>query len=178
MVGARVRDLGLPREAVVNVIVRGDEAIPPRGSTILRAGDRLHVLLRSELSRDVHRIVERWRQGPIGPPPRPPRRMQGRRAHLHRRAVRPGPADGDAAHPRAVAGAEVVAQLRVRRDVPGALVALDDGRYAIVGPLVAVARASCSWSWSMRRLRRLPHDDSERAWLQNVVGALAADIQE
>ena len=30
----------------------------------------------------------------------------------------------------------------------------------------------------MRRLRRLPHDDSERAWLQNVVGALAADIQE
>ena len=49
VVGARVRDLGLPREAVVNVIVRGDEAIPPRGSTILRAGDRLHVLLRSEL---------------------------------------------------------------------------------------------------------------------------------
>ena len=78
VVGARVRDLGLPREAVVNVIVRGDEAIPPRGSTILRAGDRLHVLLRSELSRDVHRIVERWRQGPIGPPPRPARRLQGR----------------------------------------------------------------------------------------------------
>src|SRR6266545_3295103 len=70
VVGARVRDLGLPREAVVNVIVRGDEAIPPRGSTILRAGDRLHVLLRSELSRDVHRIVDRWRSGPVGPSPR------------------------------------------------------------------------------------------------------------
>ncbi|MGZ4278969.1 MAG: potassium/proton antiporter, partial [Solirubrobacteraceae bacterium] len=76
--GASVRDLGLPREAVVNVIVRGQEAIPPRGSTHLLAGDRLHVLLRSELSRDVHRIVERWRQGPIGPPPRPERRLQGR----------------------------------------------------------------------------------------------------
>ena len=105
VVGARVRDLGLPREAVVNVIVRGDEAIPPRGSTILRAGDRLHVLLRSELSRDVHRIVERWRQGPIGPPPRPPRRMEGAPAHLHasRRSARSA-LDGDAAHPRAVAG--------------------------------------------------------------------------
>jgi hypothetical protein len=30
----------------------------------------------------------------------------------------------------------------------------------------------------MRRLRRLPADDSERAWLQNVVGGLAADLQE
>ena len=45
---APVRDLGLPRDAVVNVIVRGDEAIPPRGSTRLRAGDHVHVLLRAE----------------------------------------------------------------------------------------------------------------------------------
>jgi hypothetical protein len=30
----------------------------------------------------------------------------------------------------------------------------------------------------MRRLRRLPADDSERAWLQNVVGALAADVPQ
>ena len=142
VVGARVRDLGLPREAVVNVIVRGDEAIPPRGSTILRAGDRLHVLLRSELSRDVHRIVERWRQGPIGPPPRPrAAHCRGARPPSPSRRSRRSRSTGDAAHPRAVAGADVVAQLRVRRDVPGALVALDDGRYAIVGPLVAVGGA-------------------------------------
>jgi cell volume regulation protein A len=72
----------------------------------------------------------------------------------------------------------VVAQLRVRRDVPGALVALEDGRYAIVGPLVAVGGRQALSSWSMRRLRRLPVDDSERAWLQNVVGALAADVSQ
>ena len=42
--GARVRELGLPREALVNVIVRGGEAIPPRGSTRIEAGDRLHLL--------------------------------------------------------------------------------------------------------------------------------------
>jgi cell volume regulation protein A len=85
---------------------------------------------------------------------------------------------GDAAHPRDVAGAEVIAQLRVRRDVPGALVALDDGRYAVVGPLVAVGGRQAVSSWAMRRLRRLPADASERAWLQNVVGALAADLPE
>src|SRR5919199_1290590 len=48
IVGVRVRDLGLPRDAVVNVIVREGEAIPPRGSTRLHAGDRLHLLLRHE----------------------------------------------------------------------------------------------------------------------------------
>ncbi len=178
VVGARVRDLGLPREAVVNVIVRGDEAIPPRGSTILHAGDRLHVLLRSHLSRDVHRIVERWRKGPIGPPPRPPRRPQGRPPTFTVAPLQQTAVEGDAAHPRQVAGAAVIAQLRVRRDVPGGLVALDDGRYAVVGPLVAVGGRQALSSWAMRRLRRLAADDSERAWLQNVVGALAADLPE
>ena len=178
VVGARVRDLGLPREAVVNVIVRDGHAIPPRGSTILRAGDRLHVLLRSELSRDVHTIVERWRKGPIGPPSRPPRRMKGRPPNFTVAPLGQVPLSGEPAHPSAVAGADVVAQLRVRRDVPGCLVVLEDGRYAIVGPLVAVGSRQLLWSWAMRRLRRLPADDSERAWLQNVVGGLAADIQE
>jgi potassium/hydrogen antiporter len=176
--GAEVLDLGLPREAVVNVIVRDGEAIPPRGSTILHAGDRLHVLLRSELSRDVHTIIERWRKGPIGPPPRPPRRMEGRPPNFTVAPLGQLPLDGDAAHPSAVAGSEVIAQLRVRRDVPGCLVVLEDGRYAIVGPLVAIGSRQLLWSWAMRRLRRLAADDSERAWLQNVVGGLAADLQE
>ena len=41
IVGLRTRDLGLPREALVNVIVRDGEAIPPRGSTRIEDGDRL-----------------------------------------------------------------------------------------------------------------------------------------
>jgi potassium/hydrogen antiporter len=178
VVGARVRDLGLPREAVVNVIVRGDEAIPPRGSTILRAGDRLHVLLRSELSRDVHRIVERWRSGPIGPSPRRRARPQGRSPLFSVRPFGQTSVDGGAARPASVAGTPVVAQLRIRRDVPGALVALEDGRYAVVGPLVAVGGRQSLASWATRRLRRLDGGDPERAWLQNVVGALAADVPE
>ena len=178
VVGARVRDLGLPREAVVNVIVRGDEAIPPRGSTILRAGDRLHVLLRSELSRDVHRIVDRWRSGPIGPSPRRRARLQGRSPLFSVRPLAQADLEGDAAHPTAVSGGPVAAQLRIRRDVPGALVALEDGRYAVVGPLVAVGGRQSLATWATRRLRRLDGADPERAWLQNVVGALAADVPE
>jgi potassium/hydrogen antiporter len=178
VVGARVRDLGLPREAVVNVIVRGDEAIPPRGSTILRAGDRLHVLLRSELSRDVHRIVDRWRSGPIGPSPRRRARPQGRSPLFSVRPLEQADLEGDAAHPTSLASAPVAAQLRIRRDVPGALVALEDGRYAVVGPLVAVGGRQSLATWATRRLRRLDGGDPERAWLQNVVGALAADVPE
>jgi cell volume regulation protein A len=77
-----------------------------------------------------------------------------------------------------VAGVPVTAQLRIRRDVPGALVALEDGRYAVVGPLVAVGGRQSLASWATRRLRRLGGADPERAWLQNVVGALAADVPE
>jgi potassium/hydrogen antiporter len=175
-VGARVRDLGLPREAVVNVIVRGDEAIPPRGSTFLREGDRLHVLLRSHLSRDVHHIVERWRRGPLGPPPRPTVRPRGRAPLFSVLPLEAARVSGDTARPHGVVGEPVVAQIRIRRDVPGALVALADGRYAVVGPLVAVGSRGAVGAWARRRLRRLPAGDDEREWLTNVVGALAAEV--
>ena len=46
--GTRVRALGLPPEAVVVVIVRDREAIPPRGSTEIRPGDRVYVLVRGK----------------------------------------------------------------------------------------------------------------------------------
>ncbi|MGX6447724.1 potassium/proton antiporter, partial [Patulibacter sp. S7RM1-6] len=64
MVGTRVRDLGLPRQALVNVLVRGSEALLPRGSTRLLAGDRLHVLARREVAHEIPDLVRRWREGP------------------------------------------------------------------------------------------------------------------
>ena len=57
VVGHPVRELGLPREALLNVIVRGERAIPPRGSTIVEAGDQLHVIVRQEVAvefQDAH----------------------------------------------------------------------------------------------------------------------------
>jgi potassium/hydrogen antiporter len=172
--GHRVRDLGLPREAVVNVIVRDDEAIPPRGSTRLREGDQVHVLMREEAARLVPELMERWRNGPIGPPPRPPRRHQGRTPVFSAWPWRE--ADGDASSPDAVRGQEVVAQLRIRRDRPGGLWVLEDGRYAVTGPVAAIGGRGELSAWCRRRMARADHD--ERAWLQTVVGALAADVPE
>ena len=174
IVGARVRDLGLPREAVVNVVVRGEEAIPPRGSTRLHAGDRLNVLIRQEATREVPALVDRWRTGPIGPPRRPPKRLRGRPATL---TVRPWTDDGeDRSRPRQVGGEEVVDLLRIRRDHPGALVVLRDGRYAITSPLLAVGGREDLTGWLRRRVRHA--DDAELAWLQTVIGALAADLYD
>jgi len=174
IIGVRVRDLGLPRDAVVNVIVREEQAIPPRGSTRLRAGDRLHVLLRQEAARRVLDIQSRWRSGPIGRPPRPRRPSLGREAIFSTGPWRGD--DGDPAQPEAVAGRTVVEQLRIRRDAPGGLWVLDDGRYAVTGALYAIGGRSDLSEWARRRMRDAEPD--ERAWLQTVVGALAFELPE
>ena len=171
IVGARVRDLGLPREALVNVIVRVDNALPPRGSTRLEAGDRLHVLLRQEVARELPSILERWRHGPVGPRPRPRAAPAGYSPIF---TVRPwSDEDGDPARPETVAGREVVELLRNRHDQPGALVVLADGRYAVTGSLLMMGSAMQVQDQARRRLRRAD-DDAERAWWQEVIGALAA----
>src|SRR6185369_10554646 len=64
IVGRRVRELGLPRDSLLNVIVREGQALPPRGSTRIEAGDRLHVLLRREVAHHFPALIEHWRNGP------------------------------------------------------------------------------------------------------------------
>ena len=169
---ARVRDLGLPRDAVLIVIVRGDRAIPPRGSTQLRAGDELHLLISEESAHLIRGLLERWRTGPIGPPPRPPRLATGRRP-IFSVWTWNEQRDGDLSRPRAIAGQPVVEQLRIRRDQPGGLWVLEDGRYAVTGQIAAVGSRRDLTAWARRRMRSATAD--ERAWLQNVIGALAAD---
>jgi cell volume regulation protein A len=60
--GAAVREVGLPRIAIVAVVVRGDESIPPRGSTVIEAGDHLFVLAPRAARPDVEDVFERWRR--------------------------------------------------------------------------------------------------------------------
>ena len=60
--GAAVRELGLPREALVAVVVRGDDAIPPRGGTRIEAGDVLFVLVPHGKRPEVEDVFERWRR--------------------------------------------------------------------------------------------------------------------
>jgi cell volume regulation protein A len=63
--GRRVRELGLPRTALVAVIVRDEEAVPPRGRTQVCAGDRLYVLVRAEDRKAVEDRFGAWRDGPL-----------------------------------------------------------------------------------------------------------------
>ena len=173
--GAHVRDLGLPREAVVSVVVRGERAIPPRGSTRLRAGDELHLLVSEESAHLVRGLLSRWHTGPIGPPPRPARQVMGRRPIFSVWSWN-DERDGDVSHPRLIGGQPVIEQLRLRRDRPGGLWVLADGRYGVTGPLAAIGSRHDLTEWARRRMRTAAAD--ERAWLQNVIGALAADRTE
>jgi cell volume regulation protein A len=170
IVGLRTRDLGLPREALVNVIVRDGEAIPPRGSTRIEDGDRLHVLVRQEVAPEVRELLDRWRTGPIGPGTIERPRLAGVSRVFHTR--RWSEEDGDAQRPAEVAGLRVIDRLRSRRDVPGALVLLEDGRYAVTGPVLALGSRQALSDWIRRRIRS-GVGDTERVWWEEVLGALA-----
>jgi cell volume regulation protein A len=170
-IGVRVRDLGLPRDALVNVLVRNDEALPPRGSTRLEAGDRLYVLARQTAMGALEEARERWRTGPVGPRPRPPRASTPSGAPIF--TTRPWTdADGDPDAPVEVLGLEVIERLGTRWDVPGALVVLSDGRYAVTGPHVLVGSRE-QLQWHARRRLRVAREDPERAWWQEVIGSSA-----
>jgi potassium/hydrogen antiporter len=74
IVGARVRELGLPRTALVAVIVREEEALPPRGRTQIAAADRLYVMVRAEDRARVEDLFSHWEEGPL---PVPLRAVEG-----------------------------------------------------------------------------------------------------
>ena len=179
--GHRVRELVLPREALVNVIVREGRAIAPRGSTELQDGDELHVLVSGRVRDEVERQTEVWVKGPIGRPPPPP---LPRRAASQVFSVRPvaagealeaGGRDGGSEALREVDGIPVIAVLRTRNDGEGAMAALADGRYAVIGAeVVAIGGRRALANWCERRVEREGVDPAERAWWQEVTGALIA----
>jgi potassium/hydrogen antiporter len=170
LVGRRVRELGLPRDALLSVIVRGEEAVLPRGSTRIEAGDRLHLVVRSEVAKRMSDVVERWETGPVGPPPM--QRQAGVGAAVFSSRPWDAERDGEAAYPEEVDGVRVHEHLRTRRDKGGALVSLTDGRYAVTGPTLALGGAKQIQAYARRRLAR-ETDDAIRAWWQEVIGALA-----
>ncbi len=171
--GHMVRELDLPREALVNVIVRDGNAIPPRGSTELREGDELHVLVRGELRNEVEELTRRWQEGPVGTPPPKLLPLRGAPQVF---TVRPVYDDGDdPSAPKNVGGVQVAAVLRSRRDRPSSLVALIDGRYAVVTKgVVAIGGRRALAGWCERRATQGGDDPPERAWWQEVIGALIA----
>lgn len=168
--GRRVRDLGLPPDATVTVVVRDGEAIPARGATRVRAGDAVRIVARSDASAALGEVRRRWREGPIeersarrGPPRSSPSIF----------SVRPWRADdGDPVHPRQVAGVAVAVHVRRRWDEPGALVSLEDGRYAVTGAHLAIGGRTSVQGYARRRAAAA-RDVDERAWWREVVAELA-----
>ena len=80
----------------------------------------------------------------------------------------------DLGRPDEIAGIEISQRLRTRRDAPGALVLLTDGRYAVTGDLlVAVGPRRQIAAWAARRVR-LAEGGAAKAWWQEVAGVLNA----
>lgn len=169
--GHMVRELGLPREALLNVIVRDGRAIPPRGSTEVREGDELHILVRSELREEVEELTRQWHRGPVGTPP--PEAVARRGSQVF--TVRPAGEIADPSAPKEIDGIAVAVILRSRRDRNSALTVLADGRYAITTEtLVAMGSRQALARWCERRAQRCGDDPAERAWWQEAIGALIA----
>jgi cell volume regulation protein A len=172
--GHMIKDLELPREALVNLIVRDGAALPPRGSTEIEEDDELHIVARLEVLPEVQRLAGRWRDGPLGRPEVPTLPPRGAPQVF---SVRPwSPArDGDPGAPTEIEGVAVVQHLRTRRDGSGSLVTLADGRYAATGAeLLAVGGRRRLAEWCGRRVSRPGVASAERAWWQELAGALSA----
>jgi cell volume regulation protein A len=170
IVGRRVTDLELPNEATLTVIVRGGEAVPPRGSTQIKAGDTLHLVAREEVTGQLRQLFDAWRD-PVWAP------HNGKLlADADDRAepllTEPWEdRDGDPSDPDLIAGTPVIERLRERVDAGGALVALEDGRYAVTGASVAVGSAELVGRYARRRRASAPNG-AEQLWWQEVAAAL------
>ncbi len=171
--GRMIKSLGLPRESLVSLIVRDGEAVLPRGSTVIDAGDELHLIVRREGRREIARLTQLWRDGPLEEPVVPAIAL---RASPQIFSVRPTrPEDGDTGAPTTVAGTEVAIVLRTRSDVPAAVVNLVDGRFAVTGPdLIAVGGRRHLARWCAERAERAANSDQDRAWLQEAIGVIDA----
>ncbi|HEY7456755.1 MAG TPA: potassium/proton antiporter [Solirubrobacterales bacterium] len=169
--GLLVRELGLPREALVHLIVRDGRAIAPRGSTRVEPRDELHLLVQEPQREEVERLTQRWREGPLGEPA--PLLLPPRGAPQVF-SVRPGHTlAGDPARPQEIDGIAVRERLRTRRDEPGALVALADGRFAITSQNhVGLGSRRALAGWCARRAHRTDISEAERSWWQEAAGTL------
>ncbi len=166
-----IKELGLPREALVNLIVRDREALLPRGSTVVENGDELHLLVRRETRREIGRLTTLWREGPLETPIQPAIGVRGSPQIFSVRPTRPS--DGDTGAPAELGGIQVARILRTRSDVAAAVVVLADGRFAVTGPdLIAMGGRRNLARWCVERAERLADSPQDRAWLQEAIGVI------
>ncbi len=171
IVGRVVNQLQLPRDALVSIVVRGGEALLPRGSTEIEADDRLHILVRQPARAEVEGLFDRWRSGPLEETELALPSFSGRSPIF---SVKPWRAEfGDPGAPTEIEGAAVLRRLRTRRDEPGALVLLSDGRFAVTGDgVVAAGGQRQLFRYCRERIHRA-ETGTARAWWQEVAGVVS-----
>ena len=144
----------------------------PRGSTRVEAGDRLHVVVRSEVANADGRAARALGDGPLGEDTaKPAARARGRPGVFTSRPW-DEEADGDAAASEELLGVAVREHLRTRRDRRGALSCSPTAATPSPDPTLAVGGARQLQAYARRRLAR-ETDETARAWWQEVIGALA-----
>jgi cell volume regulation protein A len=160
IVGRRVRDLGLPHDATLSLIVRGVDALPPRGSTEVAAGDTLHLIIRHEVAGRMPDLLASWRGGSPAAQGAQPAFTRAWTEH-----------DGDPADPDLVGGIPVIGVIRARAGFPAALVALEDGCFAVTGPTLVAGSPGQLIGYAQARLAAA-RDAADRGWWGEVALAL------
>jgi len=56
--GQALRDLPLPPDVLAMLIVRGEEVIPPRGSTLLQTGDFIYIFAKEKQRAQLERLFQ------------------------------------------------------------------------------------------------------------------------
>jgi cell volume regulation protein A len=169
VVGRRVRDLDLPLGITLPLIVREEEAVSPNALARIKTGDTLHFLVREEVTPRIPELIARLREPGLEPTIA---RRQVDDGGLRDLLAEPWTAaDGDPADPEILAGTPVAGFLRARTDRPGALVVLEDGRYAVTGTTLAVGPAAMVRRYANRRLTGA-FDGADAAWWHDVAASL------
>jgi cell volume regulation protein A len=61
VVGQRVQDLHITKDALLTLVLRDDRAILPRGDTEIQEGDLLELIVRQEGAVDLRKQLAGWR---------------------------------------------------------------------------------------------------------------------
>ena len=139
---------------------------------MIEAGDRLHLLVRQEVAVEFGKLLGRWRDGPIGAPPRrrpaiprPPPVFASRPWRVRGRTTRSARSE--------ITGVDVVEQIRTRRDRPGALVAARGRPLRVHRERRRRRLGAAGPGWRPAARCGMAKADAERAWWREVIGALA-----
>jgi cell volume regulation protein A len=162
--GRQIRDLMLPEQASVTVVVRDDEALPPKPWTQVEAGDVVHLLARSEVVPAVEALMEAWDRAAAYP--------GAAVAPTLGTAARPVPAFVDTSFdPEIIGGVPVIDALRHRGDAPGALLLLENGSYALTGDSLISGHVNLIRQYAHQRFAATPVP-RERVWWRDVLTSL------